>query len=67
MNWKPITGAPRDGRPIWARGWNFGKQDKGSHYGWVYFDEAEQNWMWAGGESLATHLTDYLENAGAPA
>lgn len=58
MDWKPISEAPKDGRPLWVRGWDWGKPDTSRHYGWAFWNGAE--WIWAGADGgSATHLTDY--------
>jgi|GEM_PF-5340035 len=38
MEWQPIETAPKDGRPVWAKGNNWGKTDAGEHFCWVYWD-----------------------------
>lgn len=58
-DWQPIDTAPKDGRPVWARGWDYGHEGTFRHAGWVYF--VNTGWQWAGAEhSYATHLTDWL-------
>ena len=36
--WLPIAVAPKDGRPVWARGHNFGDPSRGLHQTWVWWD-----------------------------
>jgi hypothetical protein len=36
--WQPIETAPRDGRPVWVKGWNWGDKTKGIHCCWAWFD-----------------------------
>lgn len=58
-DWLPISEAPKDGRPVWARGWDWGKPGTTRHYGWVFW--TDDGWAWAGpGANIATFLTDYL-------
>lgn len=44
--WQSIETAPKDGRPVWARGYNRGNRSAGMHTGFVYWDGEE--WMWGG-------------------
>ena len=37
--WVPITAAPKDGRPVWARGINGGDIRNGFHYALVSWNE----------------------------
>ena len=37
MNWKPIDTAPKDGRPVWVRGHNWGDPEKGQYRCWAYW------------------------------
>jgi hypothetical protein len=57
-NWIPIAEAPKDGRPLWVRGWNWGKESEGRHYGWAFFNDGA--WQWERDGSIATHLTDWM-------
>ncbi|OGT59730.1 MAG: hypothetical protein A3E01_04515 [Gammaproteobacteria bacterium RIFCSPHIGHO2_12_FULL_63_22] len=43
MNWLPIDDAPKDGRPVWARGNNFGDAAQGQHFTWAYWNGHEWN------------------------
>lgn len=59
LDWKPIDTAPRDGRPIWVRGWNWGNESQGRHYSWAYWNGTD--WQAAGAEaSHLKYLTDWL-------
>ena len=62
--WRPIDEAPRDGSPVWVRGWDYGKPDTQRHYGWVYWSGTEWNWEGPDSGNYATYLTDW--NAAAP-
>ena len=42
--WRPIETAPKDGRPVWARGWNFNKEENGYHYQWAWWNADEGHW-----------------------
>lgn len=60
--WLPIDSAPQDGRPVWVRGWDWGKPNTSRHFGWVHWDG--MNWCWAGSDphsGHATHLTDWRQ------
>jgi hypothetical protein len=59
--WRDIVNAPKDGSPVWVRGWDWGKPDTGRHYGWAYYNEGV--WTWERDGSAATHLTDYMPMA----
>ena len=53
--WQPIETAPKDGRPVWVRGNDWGEDAGPNHYGWAYFDSGK--WMWPapvaeGGEAV---------------
>ena len=66
--WQPIATAPKDGRPVWVRGNDWGEDAGPNHYGWAYFDSGK--WMWPapvaeGGE--ATYLTHWMPLPKAPA
>ena len=37
MDWQPINTAPIDGRPVWVRGWDWGKPDTTRHHTWAYW------------------------------
>lgn len=64
--WQPMSSAPKDGSPVWARGWDWGKPNTTRHSGWVFWNDG--NWCWAGDETNhATHLTDYLPTPPAAA
>jgi hypothetical protein len=62
-SWELIDTAPKDGSPVWARGWDWGKSDSTRHYGWVFWG-GDGGWFWAGeGDSTAEHLTDWMPAA----
>jgi len=62
LDWRPIAEAPRDGRPLWVRGNNYGSPKKGRHFCWAHWDGT--NWIASGvgGETLL-YLTDYMPGA----
>ena len=65
--WQPIETAPKDGRPVWVRGNDWGEDAGPNHYGWAYFDSGK--WMWPapvaeGGE--AAYLTHWMPLPKAP-
>lgn len=65
LNWKPIDTAPKDGRPVWVRGWDWGNENKERHYGWVFWDDRVDEWREGfSGEntrgSMMQYLTDWL-------
>lgn len=58
--WKPIDTAPKDQRPVWARGHDYGDRDRDLHYGWVYFHPKKKCWWWADANSVkALHVTEW--------
>jgi hypothetical protein len=62
MNWESLDTAPRDGQPVWARGYDWGKRGNPMHYGWVYFSDG---WQWAGSsprpdDSSASFVIEWL-------
>lgn len=57
--WQTIESAPRDGRPVWVTGWNFGKVDGERHYCWAYWHGDQ--WNSADAEpSHLQHLTHWM-------
>lgn len=66
-DWQPIDTAPRDGRPVWARGDNWGHQEKGQHCCWAWHDGA--NWKSADsdedGQTTLAYLREWLPRASA--
>jgi len=64
--WLPIETAPKDGRPVWVRGKNFGEIGRGLHYCWAYFDGVK--WYEPGFESsMLQYLTHWMPIPAAPA
>lgn len=63
--WAPIDQAPKDGSPIWGRGWDWGKADTTRHYGWYFWQEPEDDlpgWRCTDG-TCAAYLTDFMPAA----
>lgn len=60
--WQHIDTAPKDGRPVWARGFNHGNPSAGVHAGYVYWDE-ELQWVWSGCQSgnRAVYVREWLD------
>ena len=57
--WRKIETAPKDGTPIWVRGFDFGNPKGQKHYGWVHWDG--ERWLWAGcTDGIASHITHWL-------
>ena len=60
--WASMQLAPRDGRPIWAKGFNFGDTSgsRGTHCTWAYWDGTA--WKEAGSASQVRleHLFEYM-------
>ena len=44
----PIDSAPKDGRPVWVIGWNYGDETRGEHRTWAYWYGG--HWREAGAE-----------------
>lgn len=64
--WKPIGEAPRDGSPVFVRGYNYGDPNKGQHFYWCRWSDKYDEWTKLGVEDNATllkHLTHYLAQA----
>ena len=44
--WQPIETAPKDGMPVWVRGWDWGKPGTSHHAGFAYWNDGR--WVWGG-------------------
>ena len=64
-SWVSIDQAPKDGSPIWARGWDWGKPDTTRHYGWFYWEEPTDDLTgWKALDcSYGAYLTDFMPAA----
>lgn len=64
MEWQPIGSAPKDGRPVWVKGDNYGNPMEGQHCCWAWWDG--HSWREAGHEdSELTFLVSWLPLASA--
>lgn len=60
MPWLPISEAPKDGRPIWTRGNDYGIEANGQHFGWAFWDG--EKWVADGIDgAILLYLTHYME------
>lgn len=58
--WQPIETAPKDGMPVWVRGWDWGKPGTSHHAGFAYWDDGR--WVWYGPDGgTATYLVEWRE------
>lgn len=64
VDWQPIETAPKD-RPVWVRGWDWGKPDTTRHQGWAYWNGEQWQWTDSSETNIAVHLTDWLPQAPA--
>lgn len=67
--WKPIDDAPKDGRPIWARGYNGGSILGGYHYAvvaWYEWEDGEGWYLPAPAVHKMELLREYMPDAFAP-
>ncbi len=66
--WVSISEAPKDGRPVWARGLNGGSVLNGYHYALVYWHDCPHipvvGW-WTAAPTMEhmEHLVDYMPDA----
>ncbi len=61
MEWQDINTAPKDGRPVWVTGWDFGAEDGSRHYCWAYYHGGEWLEPNSAGASELTHLTHWMK------
>lgn len=60
--WESIETAPQDGSPVWARGWDWGREGTQRHYCWAYWEGDE--WKASGPDGmLLTHLEEWMPGA----
>jgi hypothetical protein len=62
--WQPIETAPKDGTPVWVRGWNWGKEGTQRHACYAWWDGEE--WRETKGSDEAgflRYLTDWYSGA----
>lgn len=59
--WASMATAPRDGRPVWARGFDYGEPNNNAFCGWVYWLYGA--WRWAGTERQGANVFDWLPAA----
>lgn len=68
QTWQTIETAPRDGRPVWVRGNNYGDKSKGVHACWAWFDT--DDWRSVdfseNGQSKLMYLTDWMPQSPQP-
>jgi hypothetical protein len=62
--WKPIVTAPKDGRVLWTRGWDWGKPNTKHHHELAFWHEGE--WKSAvgnpdGDRSTFLYLVEWME------
>ena len=62
MTWQPIETAPKDGRPVWVKGDNYGNPMDGQHCCWAWWDG--HSWLSDGagadGSSELLYLVSWL-------
>lgn len=59
--WQPIETAPRDGSPVWVKGYNYGNPNSGEHRTWAWWDG--NGWVDAfaiGESSVLTYLVEWM-------
>lgn len=60
--WKTIETAPKDGSPIWARGYDYGEKKNAMHYCWAWFDG--KSWrastMTPEGQAVLSYLVEWV-------
>lgn len=63
--WQPIDSAPKDGRPVWVKGADWGDTDRGWHCIWAWWDG--DHWREASPhESVLEHLRYWMPLPEAP-
>jgi len=60
LNWLPISQAPKDGYPVWCRGFDFGVETNDRHYTWAFWNGTD----WCspsceGTASVLQYLSDF--------
>lgn len=61
MEWKSIESAPKDGRPVWVKGNDFGEEKARKHCLWAYWDVNSDVWREASVEaSILLYLTHWM-------
>jgi hypothetical protein len=64
MNWKPIDTAPKDARPVWVRGHDYGDSERDLHYGWAHFHPKKERWLWADSTPVeALYIAEWLDQS----
>lgn len=58
MEWKPIETAPKDGSPVWVKGYNYGNKSKGEHRHFAWWDG--ENWIEAASESELSYIVEWM-------
>jgi len=61
MQWQPIETAPKDGSPVWVKGYNFGDAENGEHRCWAWWNGNYWCDAVACDPTMMTHLTHWLQ------